>query len=172
MSVHRQFLSVAGHACDLLRPPRIGIIKLDRQVRQTGNTERIGQNSALHRSEILQHRRIDNRFRVLQIRGNDVYVCELHVGVGEDDLRVWIGRPVDGQPVEGVVEGGGGGGAVEEGLRPGPEVALRVGGEIETRHDAEVVAAAAEGEVEVGVGGGVADVADGTVGEDDLVGLD
>ena len=51
-----------------------------------------------------------------------------------------------------------------------PHVALRESRDGECRYDAEVVAAAAESEVEIWVGG-VIDVGDGAVGEDDLWGL-
>ena len=51
-----------------------------------------------------------------------------------------------------------------------PHVALRESGEGECGYDAEVVAAAAEGKVEVWVGG-VIYVGDSAVGEDDLWGL-
>ena len=66
---------------------------------------------------------------------------------------------------EGGGEGGGGGYGVGEGAAP--HAALGVGFEVEAGDDAEVVAAAAEGEEEGWVGG-VVYVCYGGVGEDEL----
>lgn len=70
--------------------------------------------------------------------------------------------------VEGGDEGGGGTYGVGDGAAP--HGALGVGFEVEAGDDAEVVAAAAEGEVEGWIGGAV-DVCDGGVGEDELGGF-
>lgn len=67
--------------------------------------------------------------------------------------------------VEGSDKGGSGADGVGDGAAP--HGALRVGFEVEAGDDAEVVAAAAEGEVEGWVGGAV-DVCYGGVGEDEL----
>ncbi len=65
----------------------------------------------------------------------------MHVGVGEDDLGVWVGWSVDVQPVEGVVQFCCGGIAVEIGLAASPEVSLWEGGEIEACYDSKVITA-------------------------------
>lgn len=70
--------------------------------------------------------------------------------------------------VEGSDEGGGGADGVGDGAAP--HGALRVGFEVETGDDAEVVAAAAKGEEEGWVGGAV-DVCYGGIGEDELRGF-
>lgn len=93
------------------------------------------------------------------------------VGEVEDQRRVLVGVAGGGRVYEGVESGDqGGGGADGVGDGAAPHWALGVGLEVEAGNDAEVVAAAAEGEEEGGVGGAV-DVCYGGVGEDELRGF-
>jgi len=75
---------------DLLEAARVGIVELDSQVRQTGDAERVGHKGALDSSEVLQHRWVDDRFGILEIRCDDIHVCILDVGIGNNDLRIRI----------------------------------------------------------------------------------
>ena len=91
--------------------------------------------------------RVDDRFGVLHVRLAEE--GPVVVGEGENQRGVRVGGCVGGEVVEGRDEGGVGGDGV--GSASAPHEALRKGFEVEAADDAEVVAAAPQGEVEVWV---------------------
>ena len=93
--------------------------------------------------------RVDGRFGVLHVRAatkGPVVVVECN-----DQRSIRVGGTVGGEIVKGGDERGVGGDGVES--RSAPHEALGEGFEVEASDDAEIVAPAAQGEVEVWVRG-------------------
>ena len=142
-------------------PGRVQTLQLLRQVRERGDAH--CGCEAVDGGKFVENGRIDDGLGVLHARGAEV--CAVKVEEGEVECRGGGGR---GQVSE-VYESGDESGGRGEGVRAcaAPHVSVREGEETEGSHEAEVVAAAAEGEVEVWVGG-VIYIGDGAIGEDDL----